>query len=183
MAGFDVNSDLINCGSTSSSLGLAGIKYKFVSEVDYVEPVTPEEFKVFAGIDFATDDLMVADILKASRIAAERYLKKSLGVRTVRFTARECYPDYHLDWGPVASVTSYGFSIFSDRLVEGGRNITVDFITDASLVSDDTKYAIMMLAMDAYDNRDRFLSRYRETGELFDKFKEKLAPYRKRRVV
>jgi hypothetical protein len=36
-----------------------------------------------------------------------------------------------------------------------------------------------MKAMDSFNNRGRYLTRYRETGELVDRWKDLLRPYRK----
>lgn len=164
------NVDHFPC-STKISRRLRGINYKFVSEDDYVEPVSVGDFKQYAYIDFATDDTLVPELLKSTRIQAEQYLRKSLGVRTVLFTALECPDETKMMWGPVADGQD-GF--FGDILLEGGFKVSKEFVTDASLVNEDIKVAIMAQALYVYQNRDRF----RERLGFHDTFKEKLNPYR-----
>lgn len=174
---YDQNADILY--SAREPYKLKGISYKFTDESNFVEPVSLDEMKEYAGIDWQIDDNLVSSLIKSARQATERYLNKSLGVRTVLFKAQECYENYALSWVPVEQVLTSGFTVFSDLLVEGGENISVEFITNASLVNEDIKEAIMMKATDSYNNRTRYLSRYRETGKLVDRWKELLNPYRK----
>lgn len=174
---YDQNVDILY--SAREPYKLKGISYSFIDESEYCEPVTLDEFKDYAGIDWQIDDFLVSKLLTSARVTTEKYLNKSLGVRTVRFKAQECYENYALSWVPVEEVITEGFTVFSDLLVEGGENIQVDFKTNASLVNEAIKEAIMMKAMDSYNNRTRYLSRYRETGQLVDRWKELLKDYRK----
>jgi hypothetical protein len=177
MANFDINCDVLEV--SSAPLKTLGIGYRTLDETNYVEPVTVEEFKLFAGIDFDTDDTLVAQMVKMARIQTEQYLKKSLGIRTVVFSAISCRKEFRLDWLPYESVTTAGFTIKGGYLMEGGENIAVEYITNADLVSEDIKMAIMIRALDTYQDRDRYKSRYRETGAVIDRWKELLYPYKK----
>ena len=152
---------------------LRGISYKIVSEADFVEPVTVEEFKQYAYIDFATDDTLIAQIVKQARQQAETYLQKSLGVKTIQMTALECPDNFHVHYGPVATDTSFT----GDILKEGGFDLSITYETDASLVNEDIKFAIMGQAFYIYQNRDRF-KQDSSVVNVHDGFKEKLAPYR-----
>lgn len=174
---YDQNADILY--SVRPPYKLKGISYQFTDETNYCEPVSLDEFKDYAGIDWQIDDFLVAKLLTSARVATEKYLLKSLGVRTVVFKAQECYENYELSWGPVEEVITEGFTVFSGLLVEGGENIEVEFITNASFVNESIKEAIMMKAMDSFNNRGRYLSRYRETGQLVDRWRELLKPYRK----
>src|SRR5690606_13496610 len=140
---------------------------------DFVEPVTVEEFKQYAYIDFATDDTLISQIIKQARQQAETHLQKSLGVKTIQMTALECPDNFHVAHGPVA--TDARFS--GDILKEGGFDISITYVTDASLVNEDIKFAIMAQAFYIYQNRDRFRADS-IVGNVHDGFKEKLAPYR-----
>jgi hypothetical protein len=174
---YDQNVDLLALSRVP--LKLKGIFYSFTDESEYIEPVTLDDFKEYAGIDWQIDDFTAGRLLKSARVQTEKYLKKSLGKRTVLFKAQECFENYPLSWVPVENVVTSGFTVFGDLLVEGGKNIEVEFITNDSLVSDDIREAIMMKAMDSFNNRERVLSRYRETGQIVDRWKDLIRPYRK----
>lgn len=139
-----------------------------------MEPVTVEEFKQYAYIDFATDDTLIGSIVKQARQQAETYLQKSLGVKTIQMTAIECPDNFHVAHGPVADGDD---RFFGDILKDGGFDFTLDFETDASLVNEDIKFAIMGQAFYIYQNRDRF-KQDSSVVNVHDGFKEKLAPYR-----
>jgi hypothetical protein len=174
---YDQNADILY--SAKPPYKLKGISYQFTDETNYLEPVSLEDFKDYAGIDWDIDDSLVSKLLTSSRVATEKYLLKSLGIRSVLFKAQECYENYELSWAPVEEVVTEGFTVFSNLLVEGGKDIEVEFITNASFVDETIKEAIMMKAMDSFNNRGRYLTRYRETGELVDRWKDLLRPYRK----
>lgn len=154
---------------------LIGIRYLFTDETSYVEPVTLEEMKQYGYIDFATDDtLLGTHFIKSARQQSEKYLQKSLGIRTVRFTALECPDKQKLMWGPIAPDQD----LFNgDILIDGGFDIDVSYTTDASLVNEDIKGAIMSQAFYLYQNRDRF-RQDSSIVNIHDSFKEKLNPYR-----
>lgn len=152
---------------------LRGVSYKVISEADFVEPVTVDEFKAYAYIDFATDDKLIGQIIKQARQQAETYLQKSLGVKTIQMTALECPDNFHVHYGPVATDSRFT----GDILKEGGFDLSITFETDESLVNEDIKFAIMGQAFYIYQNRDRF-KQDSSVVNVHDGFKEKLAPYR-----
>ncbi len=177
MADFDTNCDVLEVAS--APLKSVGLSYTTLSEASYVEPVSVSEFKSFAGIDFDTDDSLITSFVKMARIQSEQYLKKSLGVRTVKFSAISCRKEFRLDWLPLGTVLTAGFTVENGYLMEGGENIEVEYTTTADLVSEDIKIAIMVRALDTYQERERYKSRYRETGSVIDRWKELLFPYKK----
>lgn len=155
---------------------LRGFSYNFIDESLYVEPVSVAEMKAYGYIDFATDDSLISTFITSARQQAEQYLRKSLGIRTVQFMALEVPAKTKLMWGPIESITTEGYTLFGDRLVESGTDITLEFITNASLVNEDIKTAIMAQAYFIYSERGRFQD---ESKKMFvDGFKEKLSPYR-----
>lgn len=176
MANFDSNEDILF--TPSFEYKNLGFWYETVSETEYVEPVSLADLKSFADVDYSADDTILTAILKRSRIQTEKFLKRSLGIRTVKFSAIECKPYTRLQWTPVAEVLTAGYTVKNEYLVEGGKDVEVEFKTDASFMNDDIKFAILILATDLYNNRERFLSRYRETGQLVDKWRDALKPYR-----
>ena len=177
---YEQNLDMLPSGSTGR-YKTKGLSYTFLDQ-NYVEPVTVEEFKEYAGIDYNSDDALISTFLKASRTATERHLEKSLGVREVRVTALEYSDMFRLSYTPVASFvsgeTDLEFSADDQIILKGGTNLDLRFITDDSFVNPDIVTAILMLALNYYDERGRYLSRFRETGELVDKWKIALRPYK-----
>jgi len=179
MAGFDINSDLL-CNTSNPPYKLKSPLYTVVDINSFVEPVTLQEFKDFAGIDYASDDSLITPILKAARVQSENYLQRSLGVRTVRFRAIECPEYYYLSWGVIDDSTVIGdYTLHGDQLIEGGLNVDITYTSTDELVNEQTKQAVLILALQLYDRRERFLSRVRETGPQIDLWKEKLNPYKK----
>ena len=181
MARFDENLDILGCASAySSSLKLKRPLYTVVDSSNFVEPITLDEFKAFASIDFDTDDLLIDNFMRAARVQSEAYLQRSLGVRTVRFRALECPNNYYLSWGMLDESSVIGdYEVVGDYLVTGGKDIDITYTSTDELVNEETKQGVLILALQLYDNRDRFLSRERETGDLVDLWKEKLKPYKK----
>lgn len=132
----------------------SGLQISFIDETEYEEPVTVLEFKDHAYIDDATDDNLLALYLKAARIDVENYLQKSLGIRTVQLLAQRLPKNYRLPWGPVETIDTADYTNFGDILIEGGTDLTIEYTTNESLVSDSIKQAIYKQAFNYYENRD-----------------------------
>ena len=175
---FDKNADYYDDRNNPLAYKIKGLSYKFTSEASYVEPVSLADMKNYGLIDFATDDTILSQFITSARQQAEKYLQQSLGIRTVQFKALECPKNYRLAWGPIASITTENFTAFGDILKEGGKEITVTYTTDSSLVNDDIKIAICIQALHLYQNRERFFGGGQEISSFVDGFKEKLNPYR-----
>lgn len=179
MAGFDINSDLL-CNTSNSPYKLKNPLYSIVDSSAFLEPVTVQMFKDFAGIDYASDDSYIFQMLKSARIQSEGYLQRALGVRTIRFRAIECPDYYYLSWGEIDESSVIGaYTLHGDQLVEGGKNIDITYTSTDGLVNEETQQGVLILALQLYDRRERFLSRVRETGAQIDLWKEKLNPYKK----
>lgn len=157
---------------------LSGLQYTFTDESEYVEPWDLEEFKDHAYIDADTDDNLLSLYLKSARIDVENYLQRSLGVRTITLLAMRLPKNYKLPWGPVESVSTTGFTLFGDILKEGGEEVTVEYVTNDSLVNDSIRQAIYKQAFNYYENRDKYKDP-KFAGGLIDEVKMILAPYRR----
>jgi len=57
-----------------------------------IEPVTLDEFKIFAKIDTDAEDIILEGFITAVRVATEEYLGKALLQQTVRMLM-DCWPD------------------------------------------------------------------------------------------
>ena len=151
---------------------ISGLQYSFVDESSYTEPWSLEEFKDHAYIDADTDDNLLELYLKAARIDVENYLQKSLGIRTIQLLAQRLPKNYRLPWGPVNTVTTSGFTLFGDIVKEGGTDVTIEYVTNASLVNDSIKQSIYKRAFEYYENRG-------SAGEMPNVVKAILNPYRR----
>lgn len=132
----------------------AGLQVTVTDETSFVEPCTVLEFKLHGYIDTDTDDALLALYLKAARIDVENYLQKSLGIKTIQLMALRLPANYTLPLGPVASITTAGYTKLGDILIEGGESVTIEYTTNASLVNDSIKQAIYKQCFNYYENRD-----------------------------
>ena len=133
---------------------VTGLQVTIADESQYVEPWSLDDFKDHAKIDFSTDDNLLPLYLKASTIDVENYLQKSLGVRTYNLLALYLPKNFKLPFGPVQEILTEGYTLFGDILKEGGKDITIQYVTNASLVNDSIKQAIYKQAFNYYENRD-----------------------------
>lgn len=175
MADFDKNIDQLcdyglpryDCYPATS-----GLQYSFTDEISYVEPWDLEEFKDHAYIDADTDDNLLELYLKAARIDVENYLQQSLGIRTITLLAQRLPKNYRLPWGPVDTIVTADFTVFGGILIEGGKDVEIEYTTNASLVNDSIRQAIYKRAFDYYENRG-------SAGPMPDLVKVILSPYRR----
>ena len=158
---------------------VSGLQVKFIDESDYIDPYDIEDFKDFARIDYDTDDALLNTLLKSATTEIERYLQKSLGIRTIRLTAINLPKDYVLPYGPVSEILTDGFTHVGDIMKEGGEDITVDYLTDASIVNATVIHAIYRQAYSAYENREKYLDGNREIGMIVNEVKMMLQPYKR----
>jgi len=171
MADFYINSDLL-CENYHEK-GARGVSY-YPGDLA-VEPVTVQEFKDHAKIDFATDDSLISTYLIGARETVERILRKSLGVRTVTFYAEYVPKRFKLDWGNYASITTpaTGYTLFGkDILKEGGTDITLTLTTENTVMNSDIKNAILKQAFDYYEKRGVY------SEGAIDSVMQILQPYR-----
>ena len=152
---YEENEDML-CNSSRMEPTPEGIDYTFSQEDLTTEPVTLNEFKNYADIDFATDDQNLNWFIRSAREQAEEYCQRSFILRTVTFTAFKCPKNYPLNFGKIGTITTSGFTNFGDMLIEGGEKISVSFRTDVTGINEnwDIKLAIMSQALNLYLKRD-----------------------------
>lgn len=134
MADFHKNIDKVCAERLADCRGggrgkVTGLEYTFVTDLAE-EPVSLEDFKKHARVDFATDDLLLAKYLKASRQKLERFAQLSFGERTVKLTAVSLVDNWAVMYGPVKSVTS-GHTLFGQSIIKdsGGRYVEIEYET------------------------------------------------------
>ena len=155
MADFDKNCDQLNSlFPVYERSRVSGLQLTIINESEYVDPWDLDDFKDHAKIDFATDDNLLELYLKAATIDVEQYLQRSLGVRTFNLLALTLPKNYRLPFGPVAEIFTAGFTLFGDILKEGGKDVNIEYSTNASLVNDSIIEAIYKQAFNYYENRD-----------------------------
>ena len=178
MADFDQNVDVINWTGLPvyEKAGTQGLQISFTSESGFIEPCNLTDFKDYARIDFNTDDNLLEAFLKAARIDIERYIQKSLGIRTITLTALQLPKNFVLPYGPVATVTTTGYTKVGDILKEGGSDVEVVYTSNASLVNETIKQAIYRQALHYYEDRDKFSQLQ---GTIVDEVKMALYSFKK----
>lgn len=177
MADFDKNIDQLcewGLPRYNTYPATSGLQISFIDETEYEEPVTVLEFKDHAYIDADTDDNLLELYLKAARIDVENYLQKSLGIRTVQLLAQRLPKNYRLPWGPVESIETDGYTLFGEILKEGGEAVTIEYVTNASLVNDSIKVVIYQTAFNIYEVRSGRPEKYPDSM-----IKASLNPFRR----
>lgn len=165
MADFYKNCDLI-CDYPNER-GAVGLSYH-LGELEE-EPVTIQDFKDHAKIDWDTDDNLISIYLVSAREAVEQILRKSLGVRTVEIFAEHLPDRFKLDWGNYAADASlFG----KDILKEGGNDLELSLETENTVLNSNIKNAILMQAFDYYERRGVY------SGGGTDEVMAILQPYR-----
>jgi hypothetical protein len=175
MAGYEYNEDMLgDILPVYEYQGATGLQVTFTSEANYVEPYNVEDFKDYARIDFDTDDNLIALFLKSARQNIEQYMQKSLGIRTINLIALHLPKNYKLPYGPIQSITTAGYTLFGDLLKEGGKDINITYVTNASLVNDAIKQAIYRQAYHYYEYREA-----NSKPDLLSEVKLLVNPYRR----
>jgi len=175
MAGYEYNEDMLgDILPVYEYQGATGVQVTFTSEASYVEPYDLEDFKDYARIDFDTDDNLIALFLKSARQNIEQYLQKSLGVRTINLIALHLPKNYKLPYGPIQSISTAGYTLFGDLLKEGGKDINITYVTNASLVNDAIEQAIYRQAYHYYEHREDEMK-----PDLVSEVKLLVNPYRR----
>jgi hypothetical protein len=117
---------------------------------------------------------LIALFLKSARQNIEQYMQKSLGVRTINLIALHLPKNYKLPYGPIQSITTAGYTLFGDLLKEGGKDINITYVTNASLVNDAIKQAIYRQAYHYYEYREA-----NSKPDLLSEVKLLVNPYRR----
>ena len=148
-----------NSNPLLSEPSLSGIQYSVVTDLT-TEPVTIDDFKLWARIDWNTEDSELGRILKEARQYLEAFTQKSFGEKTIKLTALNLPKNYRLMMGPVASITTAGYDSLGD-ILKGGpyTDIEIEFTTEWPNMPECISVAIFMHAAGKYMNReDRYFS-------------------------
>ena len=128
MADFDSNIDQI-ARLHPTGRPVKGVEYTFITDLA-VEPVTVEDFKIHAKIDYNTDDRLVAMYLKAARQHLEEVAQLSFGERTVQLTALSLVDEWRVMYGPINQVLTGQTKSGRNTIVNsGGTNVSIEYTT------------------------------------------------------
>jgi uncharacterized phiE125 gp8 family phage protein len=99
-------------------------------------PVTLVEAKNFIRVDYALDDNLITDIIKAATEQAEKYLNRSITTKTVKFSYTSFSNRVMLPYPPYQSITAVtvkyrGESTVlvadSDYYLSGVKDLSIEF--------------------------------------------------------
>jgi len=86
-----------------------------------LEPITTAEAKIFLKVDDSTEDALIATLIKAARLSAEKYMRRSL-IKTVWELSLDDFPGTNKDWtievypAPVSKINSVKYYDADDAL-------------------------------------------------------------------
>lgn len=145
----------------------AGVQYTFTPLASLPTGIDVNTFKAHAKIDYTEEDTLLALYLKAAVNWAEKYMQKSLGVRTVSVSAIYLPAKSRLLYGPVDGITTTGYTNTGDLLNEDIRNAEIQYTTKADLATDPTiQVAIYRYATGLYlEREDRVETKYASDQE------------------
>ena len=161
-----------------------GIQYRIVTDLA-TEPVTIEEFKQHARIDFDTDDNLIEDYIKAARQELEQYSQLSFGNKTIKLMALRLPKNYRLMYGPVSAITSpTGLTLFGDIVKDGnGEDVEITYTTSwTGGLPLPIKVAICQHAAGLYINRENVLTGL-NPSTLMDQARRSLDKYKNYFVI
>lgn len=165
-----------------SDPSLSGIQYSVVTDLT-AEPVTLEDFKLHARIDYNTDDTLCAMYLKAARQYLEEWSQKSFGTKTMKLTALNLPKNYRIMYGPLNVVTDPvdTYTTVGDILKDGPyKDVSITYTT-TWIVPEAVKVAICLEAAAQYMIREAVVfsvnGTIQEPTELQDRAKRLLRPF------
>jgi len=170
---FDTNSDYYTRHECAPKIH--GVQYRVITDLAS-EPVSVDFFKEHARIDFDTDDTLVEIYIKAARIFLEQWSQLSFGVKTISLKALYLPPNYKLMFGYVDAVTTSGYTVFGDILIEGGKNVDIEYTT-LGIMNDDIKIAICRMAASYYIERESKVETKFSSTSLVNEAQEMVRPY------
>ena len=134
------------------------------------EIVSSADLKLYAKIDTAADDAIIARQITQSRIWCENYISRDIVAKNRSYYLDETSGVFDLPFGPVASITSInadGVSLTHTNIgldketieLDNGyaKKVTVVYITEG-LNDSLLQQAILQLASTYYENRSDFNS-------------------------
>ena len=151
---FVQNEDKLRCDGRYSEPKVRGLHYEVVTDLA-TEPVTLEEFKQHARIDYATDDARCLQYIKAARQHLEQFTQKSFGPKTMRLSYLSLPANFQLMYGPVTSadVTVNGDYVAEAKLEAG----SIEYEAGYDPLPDLLKVAVMKYAAGLYMIRENIM--------------------------
>ena len=148
---FYKNEDKLRCDGRYSEPRARGLHYEVVTDM-VTEPVTLSDFKQHSRIDYATDDALCLQYIKAARQYMEEFTQKSFGPKTMRLTYLSLPANFQLMYGPVVSadVTVNGDYVAEAKLEAG----SIEYEAGYDPLPDLLKVAIMKYAAGLYQIRE-----------------------------
>ena len=96
------------------------------------EPITVGEARDYAKVEIDTDDVVIDDLIKSSRLWAENYTRRAFINQTLTMKIDWCFPEViELPVGPVQSVTAAAFTYVDSDGVDTQVPTTV-YTTDTT---------------------------------------------------
>ncbi|MGH2622035.1 MAG: head-tail connector protein [Sphingobacterium sp.] len=151
---FTFNEDKLRCAGNDNNNYPLGLHYETVIDM-ITEPVTLSEFKAHCRIDYATDDALCLQYIKAARQYMEEFTQKSFGPKTMRLTYLSLPANFQLMYGPVTSagVTVNGDYV-SDAVSDAG---SIEYEAGYDPLPDLLKVAVMKYAAGLYMIRENIM--------------------------
>lgn len=195
MADFYKNSDYYGCDTIASRgfcrIGqsrpaVEGVEYMVLQDLTQ-EPVTLDDFKMHARVDFNTDDSLLTFYLKSARQYLEQWSQLSFGIKTIRFTAIRVPDKWRLMHGPYTAVNNPDVTISGakgDILLNGGTEVDIELTSGwpNNLLPDAIKVAICKRAAGDYIVRENLIISDKGTlqspEQYYDEAQKILLPYR-----
>ena len=149
---------IIGGSSISYNAVISVIKSDELSKASAVtEPVLLVDAKAWLRIDLSDDDALLTALIKAARIACEKYANQSFISRTVTAKISNGLGNFYLPYGPVILVTSVkdGDTALSnyDVATPYVSDLTVVYTAGYSTLPEDIKVAIKAQIGFMYENR------------------------------
>lgn len=150
-----------------SIIGGSNIAYNAVISVSFSGEAGTEPFDLTAAkewlkasLDITEDDTLITALIKAARIACEKYANQSFITRTVTAKIHNGLGNFYLPYGPVVSVTSVkdgsitltGFTI-DDFAVPSDNDLVATYTAGYTTLPEDIKTAIKNQVSFMYEKR------------------------------
>lgn len=145
-----------------SVIGGCGPAYNAVLSVSFSSEATTEPFdlaaaKAWLRVDISDDDTLITALIKAARIACEKYANQSFIARSVTAKIHNGLGNFTLPYGPVVSIASIkdGADTLSDYDIADpwDNDLVVIYTTGYTTLPEDIKVAIKNQLAFMYENR------------------------------
>lgn len=160
---FIQNEDKLRCDGGYYTPEPQGLHYEVVTDM-ITEPVTLNEFKAHCRIDYATDDALCLQYIKAARQYLEEFTQKSFGPKTMRLTYLSLPANFQLMYGPV---TSAGVTVNGDYVADASAEAgSIEYEAGYDPLPELLRVAVMKYAAGLYQIRENVL--VSENGSVQD---------------